>query len=200
MARPRSEEKRLALLNAAAETVAEHGLAASPTSLIAKKAGVAEGTLFRYFPTKDDLLNELYLHLKQDMCEAMKKHYTATAASPLRERAQSLWNSYIDWGLAHPLANKAVNQLAVSSSLTPETLAKHRPCSRRPLPRQNSRGTRCSRDKRTSPMPSSSRLPIPRWPLPRGTPGKPKPTRPAASRPCGRCSMMIEPLSFFRPF
>ncbi|MFD2837105.1 hypothetical protein ACFS3C_12595 [Azotobacter vinelandii] len=52
--------------------------------------------------------------------EALHRHRRI----PLRERAQSLWNSYIDWGLAHPLANKAVNQLAVSSSLTPETLAK----------------------------------------------------------------------------
>lgn len=122
MARPRSEEKRLALLNAAAETVAEHGLAAAPTSQIAKKAGVAEGTLFRYFPTKDDLLNELYLHIKQSMCEAMAKRYVAT--DPFRDRVQSLWNSYIDWGLAHPVENKAIVQLGVSSIIKPETHSK----------------------------------------------------------------------------
>ncbi|MEW6405454.1 MAG: TetR/AcrR family transcriptional regulator [Chloroflexota bacterium] len=122
MARPKSEEKRLALLNAAAEAVAEHGLAAAPTSLIAKRAGVAEGTLFRYFSTKDDLLNELYVHLKQNMCEALVKHYVPT--DPFRSRVQSLWNSYIDWGLANPLANKVVNQLAVSSVIKPETQAR----------------------------------------------------------------------------
>lgn len=122
MARPKSEKKRLALLNAAAETVAERGLADAPTSLIAKRAGVAEGTLFRYFPTKDDLLNELYVHLKQSMCEALAKHYVPTG--PFRSRVQSLWNSYIDWGLANPVANKAVNQLAVSSAIKPETQAK----------------------------------------------------------------------------
>ena len=40
MARPRSEDKQIALLEAATEVVAEQGLAA-PTSLIAKRAGVA---------------------------------------------------------------------------------------------------------------------------------------------------------------
>ena len=122
MARPKSEEKRQTLLDAAAETVAEQGLAASPTSLIAKKAGVAEGTLFRYFPTKDDLLNELYIHLKQNMCETLAKHYVPT--DPFRSRVQALWDSYIDWGLANPVANRAVNQLAVSSVIKPETEAR----------------------------------------------------------------------------
>jgi AcrR family transcriptional regulator len=42
-------------------TIAEDGIDAS-TAGIAKAAGVAEGSLFRYFPDKDTLLNELYLH------------------------------------------------------------------------------------------------------------------------------------------
>lgn len=120
MARPKSEEKRLAILHAAAEIVAEHGLSAAPTSLIAKRAKVAEGTLFLYFPTKNDLFNELYIHLKKDMCDALTEHYDST--KPFRARFWSLWESYINWGLAHPIANKAVNQLAVSSILTSETI------------------------------------------------------------------------------
>ena len=49
MARPRSEDKHQALLEAATEIVASHGLAA-PTAQIARRAGVAEGTLFRCAP------------------------------------------------------------------------------------------------------------------------------------------------------
>ena len=60
MARPLSEEKRSALLAAAIDAVGSSGVAAS-TLKIAKDAGVAEGTPFRYFPTKDDLFNQLYL-------------------------------------------------------------------------------------------------------------------------------------------
>jgi AcrR family transcriptional regulator len=120
MSRPRSEEKRLALLNAAAETVGAHGLGA-PTSLIARKAEVAEGTLFRYFPTKDDLLNELYAHLNQRIYDAISKDFPAGA--PLETRVRAVWNSYIDWGLANRAANEALTQLAVSCVLTPSVRA-----------------------------------------------------------------------------
>ncbi|MFV0430880.1 MAG: TetR/AcrR family transcriptional regulator [Alphaproteobacteria bacterium] len=120
MARPKSEEKRQALLNAATEIVAEHGLAAAPTAKIAKLAGVAEGTLFCYFVTKDELLNELYIHIKQSMCQALAEKYDTSASFKLK--FQYLWNSYIDWGLANPRAYKVINQLAVSSLLTEATL------------------------------------------------------------------------------
>ncbi|HHG0447272.1 TPA: TetR/AcrR family transcriptional regulator, partial [Citrobacter freundii] len=56
MARPKSEDKKLALLEAATTAFAQSGIAAS-TAVIARNAGVAEGTLFRYFATKDDLIN-----------------------------------------------------------------------------------------------------------------------------------------------
>ncbi|WP_413722227.1 TetR/AcrR family transcriptional regulator [Sodalis sp. RH23] len=120
MARPKSEEKRLALLEAATVTVAEFGLGAS-TARIAVRAGVAEGTLFRYFATKDDLLNALYLHLKQNLCGAMMLDYNR--AGPIKERARAVWNSYIEWGLVNPAANKAMRQLAVSEKISPATLA-----------------------------------------------------------------------------
>lgn len=71
MARPKSEDKKQALLEAATAAFAQSGIAAS-TALIARNAGVAEGTLFRYFATKDDLLNALYLHLKQDLCQTWR--------------------------------------------------------------------------------------------------------------------------------
>ncbi len=118
MARPKSTEKQIALLEAAAMVVAAQGLGAS-TALIAKSAGVAEGTLFRYFVTKDDLLNELYLHIKRSLCEAMKINFPRTAS--LEEQLRALWNGYIDWGVANPAAIKALNQLAVSDKITAET-------------------------------------------------------------------------------
>ncbi|MEU4097163.1 helix-turn-helix domain-containing protein [Streptomyces sp. NPDC026673] len=46
---------RKLLLEAAAEVFAEHGSAVS-VSQIAERAGVGKGTVFRHFPTKEDLL------------------------------------------------------------------------------------------------------------------------------------------------
>lgn len=49
-------EKQKKIILAAIESFSEKGYAATSTSEIAKKAGVAEGTIFRHYKTKKDLL------------------------------------------------------------------------------------------------------------------------------------------------
>lgn len=49
-------EKQKKIIIAAIESFSEKGYAATSTSEIAKKAGVAEGTIFRHYRTKKDLL------------------------------------------------------------------------------------------------------------------------------------------------
>ncbi|MBY6036568.1 TetR/AcrR family transcriptional regulator [Fictibacillus nanhaiensis] len=49
-------DKQRKILEAAIDTFSEKGYAASSTSEIAKKAGVAEGTIFRHYKTKKELL------------------------------------------------------------------------------------------------------------------------------------------------
>lgn len=89
MARPKSEDKKQALLEAATAAFAQSGIAAS-TSAIARSAGVAEGTLFRYFATKDELLNELYLAIKLRLV----RRAGSGREAPERERAQYLEQLY----------------------------------------------------------------------------------------------------------
>lgn len=52
-------EKEKAILSAAENLFAEKGASDTPTAEIAKKAGVTERTLFRYFPSKEDLLKRV---------------------------------------------------------------------------------------------------------------------------------------------
>ncbi|WES69697.1 TetR/AcrR family transcriptional regulator [Superficieibacter sp. HKU1] len=119
MARPKSEDKKQALLEAATIAFAQSGITAS-TAMIARSAGVAEGTLFRYFATKDDLLNALYLHLKQQLCRAMLANRDPAVVDPV-ENTRYIWNNYIDWGVQNPLGNRTVRQLAVSEKITKDT-------------------------------------------------------------------------------
>ncbi|MBT2663767.1 TetR/AcrR family transcriptional regulator [Bacillus sp. ISL-45] len=49
-------EKQRKIIVSAIESFAEKGFSATSTSEIAKKAGVAEGTIFRHYKTKKDLL------------------------------------------------------------------------------------------------------------------------------------------------
>jgi len=118
MARPLSEEKRQALLEAAAELVASVGTGAS-TAKIAQAAGVSEGTLFTYFPTKDDLLNQLFMEIETHFAETMLSPYPKDAAA--RERLRHVWNRLIDWGLANSTSRKALRQLKVSDRVTAES-------------------------------------------------------------------------------
>jgi AcrR family transcriptional regulator len=48
------------LIRAALELFSNRGYHDTTTAQIAKKAGVAEGTIYRHFPSKQQLLNELY--------------------------------------------------------------------------------------------------------------------------------------------
>ena len=53
-----ARRNRARILTAAAEVFAERGASAS-TEEVARRAGVAIGTVFRHFPTKDDLLRAI---------------------------------------------------------------------------------------------------------------------------------------------
>lgn len=59
------------LLRAALTIGARDGLEAVTTAAIATEAGVAEGTLYRHFPSKDDLLIEVYRGIKRRIFEAI---------------------------------------------------------------------------------------------------------------------------------
>ena len=120
MARPKSEDKRNAILDAATRVFAERGLAAAPTSEISKQAGVAGGTLFTYFKTKDDLINALYREIKLQLADAMMSGFPRKKS--VRTRLQHVWDGYVNWGVANPEQRKVLAQLQVSGMLSRESI------------------------------------------------------------------------------
>jgi len=60
MPRPRTEDKRKRILDAAVKVFARKGYFAARVSEIAKKAGVADGTIYLYFRGKEDILVKLF--------------------------------------------------------------------------------------------------------------------------------------------
>ncbi len=57
---PRSSNKRERILEAAVRVFAKHGFHGTRVSEIAKAAGVADGTIYLYFKSKDELLVSLF--------------------------------------------------------------------------------------------------------------------------------------------
>jgi len=119
MARPKSEDKRNAILEAATHLFAERGLTAAPTAEISKHAGVAEGTLFTYFKTKDDLINALYREIKLELADAMMSDFPRK--KNVGTRLRHVWDRYVNWGIANPKQRKVLAQLTVSEVLTKES-------------------------------------------------------------------------------
>lgn len=118
MARPLSDDKKGAILASAAELVAALGTSA-PTAKIARGAGVAEGTLFTYFPDKDALLAALFLDIEGELAGALLAD--VPAGLPPRERIRFMWDRLIDWSAANPARRKALKQLKVSDRIGAES-------------------------------------------------------------------------------
>ncbi|HEY1903130.1 MAG TPA: TetR/AcrR family transcriptional regulator [Terracidiphilus sp.] len=114
MARPRSGDKEKAILNAALRICAERGINGAPTSAISKAAGIAEGSLFTYFKTKNDLLNQLYVTLRMEFSRHLPDFPHQQDA---RTRLRYIWDKYLDLGAEHPEQLKVLTQLRVSGKL-----------------------------------------------------------------------------------
>jgi AcrR family transcriptional regulator len=119
MPRPRSDEKRSAILEAATRVIVTQGLSA-PTMVIAKEAGVANGSLFTYFETKTDLFNQLYLELKMEMAYGA---INLPGGAEVREQFFQLWKKWMNWAIANPQKRRALAQLSVSDEITAESRA-----------------------------------------------------------------------------
>lgn len=75
----RLAEREQAILDAAGAVAAEGGMAAVQIAAVAARAGIAAGTVYRYFPSKTDLVAELVATIAGRELEAMK---AAAAAAP----------------------------------------------------------------------------------------------------------------------
>ena len=109
MADPGSD-KQEAILLTALRLFVERGFFGTPTSLISKEAGVATGTLFFYFKTKEDLIDALYLRVKAEAAEAMCR---GLADEPdAKAKLNRLGRNAVAWGTAHPENVKFMEQFA----------------------------------------------------------------------------------------
>ena len=121
MTRSLNPERKAALLDAALKLFAERGVANALTADIAREAGVASGTLFLYFPTKQALVNELALQLAYEQAQRVAAHLTPQLSA--RETFWAVWSATLGWFLERPYTFEATQQLRDPVWITPETLA-----------------------------------------------------------------------------
>lgn len=92
--------KREKLLQTALELFVSQGFNDTPTSKIAKEAGIATGTLFYFFSTKDDLIISLYLKLKGQAAENI--NVALTKVKSTKEVIKTYYQESLKWSLCNP--------------------------------------------------------------------------------------------------
>ncbi|GAB2551999.1 TetR/AcrR family transcriptional regulator [Nocardia heshunensis] len=91
------EDTRVAILDATLASLVEHGHAATTTRGVAERAGVSQGALQHYYPTRAELLDAAIRHIADIMADAVVETYSAVAGSD-RERVGVLVDEL--WTLA----------------------------------------------------------------------------------------------------
>lgn len=104
-----STEKREKFIAAALKLFAANGVQQTTTAEIAMEAGTAAGTLFLYFPTKQDLINELTLTIGKRQSEYI--HSLLEPSLDAREAFWVIWNGSLRWFLDHPDAYRYIQQV-----------------------------------------------------------------------------------------
>lgn len=105
-------DKRELIINAALKLFVENGFHGTATSKIAQEAGVANGTLFQYFKTKDELIIALYINLKNELA-AYTANNTAENAD-IKESIKSQILSTLYWALDNPTKFHFIQQFHTS--------------------------------------------------------------------------------------
>jgi AcrR family transcriptional regulator len=110
--RLKDENKSENIFNAAVELINEVGLAEISMSKIAKKANVSSSTIYVYFENKEDMLNKLYLSVKEKMSRAVfdsfDEHSTSfqiTFENFLRKLADFIFNNKDDFLFIEQFSN-----------------------------------------------------------------------------------------------
>jgi AcrR family transcriptional regulator len=95
-------------LQSALELLVEQGFHGAPMAAIARKAGVAAGTIYRYFESKDALITELHRELKEKITAVLEEGYPS--GSPLQARFLYLVGELIRYFVTHPLHFRYMEQ------------------------------------------------------------------------------------------
>ncbi|MBT1075106.1 TetR/AcrR family transcriptional regulator [Geobacter grbiciae] len=101
-------EKRDEIVRAALELIAEHGFHGAPMAMIADRAGVGAGTIYRYFENKDVLIRELYRDMEGRIYPFITEGYVEVKA--FRERFIHLGSALLRYFIENPLDFRYLEQ------------------------------------------------------------------------------------------
>jgi AcrR family transcriptional regulator len=118
-------DKKEEILKTALKLFVEFGFHATPTSKIAKETGVANGTLFHYFKTKEELILFLYSQTKTRLIEYL--YTNASKDESLELILKSIYTNTIEWAQENKAEFYFIQQFSTSpfyGLISPEEITK----------------------------------------------------------------------------
>ncbi|MGY3691726.1 AcrR family transcriptional regulator [Bradyrhizobium sp. USDA 3240] len=109
----RVKENRRALVQAAAEIVGERGYEATSIAKITERAGLAHGTFYRYFESRQDLFDQLLPDVGDELIDFLKGR--ASGASNLMDVEERGLRGFFDFLLENPGFYRLLNEAEVSA-------------------------------------------------------------------------------------
>lgn len=88
-----TSNKKAIILECTLELVREYGLQGFPISEVAKKGGIAVGTIYHYFEGKDQLIQELYQYVVEMIYQVALRQDDASKS--FQERYFSFWTNMV---------------------------------------------------------------------------------------------------------
>ncbi len=118
---PARPDRRESILDAALQCFVERGFYGTAIPEIAHKAGIAAGTIYHYFASKEALVNSLYRMWKSAVAQRVFAAFPQSA--PVRKQFAVMWDEMVAFAMSHPSAFAFIELHNHASYLDAESLA-----------------------------------------------------------------------------
>lgn len=104
------------------QLISKKELQATSMSLISKESGVSTGSIYYYFQSKEEIINELYIAVVKNCTKyVLKDFYTEDS---IRTRFEQTWNHLIHISMDNPESFQFIEQYSFSPYIESETKKK----------------------------------------------------------------------------
>ncbi|GAA3775133.1 TetR/AcrR family transcriptional regulator [Streptomyces coacervatus] len=110
-----------AIKEEARRQLAAEGAAKLSLRAVARELGMVSSALYRYFPSRDDLLTALIIDAYDSVGEAAESAHAAAADTPPVQRWTTVCEAVRDWALAHPHEYALIYGSPVPGYTAPDT-------------------------------------------------------------------------------
>ena len=110
--RHKDDYKQQAICDAAIRLITERGFADTSMSKIARAANVSPATIYVYFENKEQLINKIYLTVKQEMSGALLQGVKANQT--VAKAFKVIWKNFYHFAMKNPMRFAFTEQFANS--------------------------------------------------------------------------------------